>query len=173
VLVAEAARLLTCPLEPLLADHALHRADVTVASNPDHSPAGVYLVRCGVLDLVGPLGFVDLKEQWLPRAVDAGLSVQVHELAGSGALPLRTRRQFVDAAAPDGSRVVCAGGLIGPEASVVRSIVMPGAVVGPMAKVVRSLLCPDSRVRAGANIVDAVVRGSECLSDDALHVMTS
>ena len=173
VLVAEAARLLSCPLAPLLADHALHGADVTVASNADHSPAGVYLVRCGVLDLVGPSGFVDLKEQWLPRTIEAGLSVREHQLAGSGALPLRTRQQFVDAAAPNGSRVVCAGGLIGPEASVEGSIVMPGAVVGPMANVVRSLLCPDSQVRAGANIVDAVVRGSECLSDDALHAMTS
>ncbi|MHC5006985.1 MAG: LbetaH domain-containing protein, partial [Planctomycetota bacterium] len=173
VLVAEAARLLSCPLAPLLADHALHGADVTVASNADHSPAGVYLVRCGVLDLVGTSGFVDLKEQWLPRTIEAGLSVREHQLAGSGALPLRTRQQFVDAAAPNGSRVVCAGGLIGPEASVEGSIVMPGAVVGPMANVVRSLLCPDSQVRAGANIVDAVVRGSECLSDDALHAMTS
>jgi glycosyltransferase involved in cell wall biosynthesis len=173
VLVAEGARLLTCPLEPLLADHARHGADVTVAANPDHAPAGVYVVRCGVLDLVGPSGFVDLKEQWLPRVVDAGLNVRVHELAGSGAMPLRTRRQFVDAAAPGDSRVVCAGGLIGPEATVTGSIVMPGAVVGPMANVVRSLLCPGSRVGAGAHIVDAVVRGSECLSDDASQAASS
>jgi glycosyltransferase involved in cell wall biosynthesis len=173
VLVAESARLLTCPLVPMLAEHARLGADVTVASNPDRSPAGIYLVRCGVLDLVPAAGFVDLKEQWLPRAVDAGLSVRVHDLPGPGALPLRTRRQFLAAAAASGSRVVCRGGLIGPDASVLDSIVMPGAVVGPMAIVMRSLLCPGSRVRAGANIVDAVVSGSECISDDALCAMSS
>ncbi|MHC4765986.1 MAG: glycosyltransferase [Planctomycetota bacterium] len=166
VLVAESARLPACALGPMLADHARHAADVTVAANPDHSPAGVYLVRCGVLDLVPASGFCDLKEQWLPRAVDAGLSVRVHDLKAPGTLPLRTRRQFLDAALPDGSRVVCPGGLIGPGASVVGSIVMPGAVVGPGATVVRSLLCPDSKVRAGANIVDAVVYGGQCVSDD-------
>jgi glycosyltransferase involved in cell wall biosynthesis len=172
-LVVESARLLTCPLAPMLDRHTRQAADVTVAANPDGSPAGVYLVRCGVLDLVPAAGFVDLKEQWLPRAVADGLNVRVHELEGPGALPLRTRAQFLDAAAPSGSRVVCPGGFIGPDASVTGSIVMPGAVVGPMASVVRSLLCPGSQVRAGANIVDSVVRGSECLSDDALRAQSS
>jgi glycosyltransferase involved in cell wall biosynthesis len=173
VLVAESARLPACSLAPVLAEHARHAADVTVVANPDHSPAGVYLVRCGVLDLVPAAGFVDLKEQWLPRAVEAGFNVRVHVLEAPGAMPLRTRRQFLDAAAPNGSRVVCPGGLIGPGASVIDSIVMPGAVVGPMATVLRSLLCPGSEVHAGANVVDAIVRGSECLSDDSLCAMSS
>jgi hypothetical protein len=173
VLVAESARLLACSLRSMLNDHARHDADITVAANPDRSPAGVYLVRCGVLDLVPDRGFVDLKEQWLPRAVEAGLSVRAHEIEAPGALPLWTRRQFLDAAAPKGSRVVCPGGLIGPGASVVDSIVMPGAVVGPTAIVARSLLCPGSRVGAGADIADSVVYGSQCVSDDgALCAMT-
>ena len=132
-----------------------------MAANPDGSPAGVYLVRCGGLDLVPAAGFVDLKEQWLPRAVEAGLNVRVFQLRAPGARPLRTRQEFLTAVVPAGTRIVCPGGLIGPDASVTDSIVMPGAVVGPACTIVRSVLCPESRVRAGANIVDAVVHGSE------------
>ncbi|MHC4416228.1 MAG: glycosyltransferase [Planctomycetota bacterium] len=189
VLVAEAARYLGTPLWPMLAEHSEHDADITVASNAGRTPAGIYLIRCGALDLAPAVGFMDLKEQWLPRAVDAGLNVRVCQLPDPGARPLRTRRQFLAAARianrsgfatpvgtgpagallpagqPSGLRVVCAGGLIGPGATLVDSIVMPGANVGPDAVVVRSLLCPNARVQAGSDIVDAVVSEGRELSD--------
>ncbi|UCD76421.1 MAG: glycosyltransferase [Phycisphaerales bacterium] len=190
VLVMEAARYAAAPLAPMLREHFAHQADITVASCSDGSPAGIYLIRCGTLDLVPMVGFTDLKEQWLRRAIGAGLRAQVHRLHDCGTLPLRTRKQFLAAARtangvgrsmndvgmlvgglitagrPTGLRVICAGSVMGPGATIVDSIVMPGAVVGPKSIVVRSLLCPDSQIQAGADIADAVVYAGGCLSDD-------
>ena len=190
VLVMEAARYPGVSLAPLLREHARSRADITVGSCSDESPAGIYVIRCGTLDLVPSVGFTDLKEQWLRRAIGAGLRARVHRLAGCGTLPLRTRSQFLTAARfanhvsrsttdttalggglitagrSTGLRVICAGSIIGPGATIVDSIVMPGAIVGPKSIVVRSLLCPDSRIQAGADIADAVVYAGGCLSDD-------
>lgn len=190
VLIVEAARYLCVPLNRMIWEHFERGADVTIASCEDDSPAGVYLLRCGTLDLVPSVGFMDLKEQWLRRVLDAAQKVNVHELIGHGSLPLWTRRQFLTAAQaannvePDltdgsglagglltsgqrsGVQVVCPGAVIGPGCTIVDSVVMPGSVVGPKSIVVRSLICPDSRIQAGADIADAVVYAGECLSDD-------
>ena len=165
--MTEAARYPAVSLGHVVAAHARKRCDVTVMANPDGAPAGVYLIRCGTLELVPLRGFVDLKEQWLPRVKSAGHSVRVARLPEPGMLPLRTRRQFLAAARVanplTGSDrcVVCSGGLIGPGATVIDSIVMPGAVVGAGAVVVRSLLCPDTRTQPGVDIVDSIVRSGE------------
>jgi glycosyltransferase involved in cell wall biosynthesis len=188
VIIGEAARYVSTTMLPLLADHARHGADITVAANPDGTPAGMYAIRVGSLGLVPTVGFMDLKEQWLRRAVDAGLDVRVHEVGLPGTLPLRTRPQFlraaaiangVDAAEHEGTgalttdqsarrAVICAGSRIEPGATVENSIVMAGATVGPNAVVVRSLVAPDCRIESGADIVDAVVHAGTCLSDHAL-----
>ncbi len=170
VVVVEAARYLSASLQPMLLEHVERQADISVAANPDGSPAGIYVIRCGALDLVPAAGFMDLKEQWLCKAVDAALNVRVHWFPGPGALALRTCRQFLAAArvandalggpiarGSGGLRVICPGVLIGPGATVVDSIVMPGAIVGANAVVARSLLCPHARVEQEADVVEAVV----------------
>jgi glycosyltransferase involved in cell wall biosynthesis len=191
VVVAEAARYVSSSLLPMLVDHVRHRADVTVAANPDGTPAGMYVIRCGALGLIPAVGFMDLKEQWLRRAVDAALNVRVHDVDGPGTLPLRSRRQFLRAAAVanavaaaqrggadllpaeeiTGLRVICTGSLIGPGAVVEGSIVMPGAAIGSNAVVVRSLVAPNGRVEPGSDIVDAIVHAGTSLSDRALCAM--
>src|SRR5690606_24941979 len=80
VLIAEGARLPPAGLRELVADHAASGADVTVAANPDGSPAGLYLARCATMEIVPRRGFVDLKEQWLSRAVEQRMRVRVFAL---------------------------------------------------------------------------------------------
>jgi hypothetical protein len=175
ILVVEAARSAAVELEPLLAAHRVRGAEVTVACHSDGTPAGMYVIRCGALAEVAPAGYVDLKEQWLRDLSARGRHIAVHVLPAPGAPPLRTPRQFLDAArqsaggeaaTADGSwRIVCPGAIIGPRAIITESIVMPGARIGEGALVARSIVCPGTHVQAGADIADAVVGTSRGLSD--------
>ncbi|MFG0274630.1 MAG: hypothetical protein ACF8QF_06205 [Phycisphaerales bacterium] len=177
VLLGDAARWLSAAPSDLLEAHAARGASVTVGVNADGSPAGLYALRAGALACVPKKGFMDIKEQWLTRLRADGGEVWTHRFAGDGALPLRTREQFLEAArlasggeAPLAGRSVWdrAGGAgawraasrdasVGEGTSIVESVVMPGAEVGSGAAVVRSILCPGSRVEAG-EVVSAQVR---------------
>ncbi|TVQ30754.1 MAG: hypothetical protein EA376_11925 [Phycisphaeraceae bacterium] len=184
ILVADAARCLLGDLRPMLNDHLQRGADVTVASNQDGTPAGLYLVRCGALALAPKSGFMDFKEQFLSKAMREGMTILAHRLGERSSLPLRTRGQFLAAsarlagvAAPDAGGIVVRGDealeigegglrVVSPEAEVAEdavvaeSVVMPGALVGAGAVVARSIVCPGARVEAGAHVVDAVVSES-------------
>lgn len=180
VLIAEGARHLGCDLGAMAAEHIRTGADITVAANPDGSPAGVYIARRGTLDIVPARGFMDLKEQWLSRAVGRGMSVWVFALPAPGALPLRTRAQLLRAcfaprrgphASPwlsQGftrgvlvrgrvSNLIAPGAEIDPGALLAHTIAMPGARVEAGAVVARSILCPGARVGPGEEVIDAVV----------------
>ena len=169
VIVAEAARYVGCSLRPLIAEHVRLGADITVAANADGTPAGIYAIRVGSLDLVPAVGFMDLKEQWLRRAVDAGLDVRVHDVDRPGTLPLRTRRQFLRAAAVANASVdaaiICHGSRVAAGATVEGSVIMPGATVASGAIIVRSVVAPNCHIEAGTDIVDAVVHAGTHLSD--------
>jgi NDP-sugar pyrophosphorylase family protein len=179
VLVAEAARYVSCDLTQMMAEHAASGAEVTVASNPDSSPAGVFLIRCRTLQLVPSIGFMDLKEQWLGKAVEGGINVRVHRLKDAYSYELRTREDFLAAARVVGG-LVCTtshptkdveqggnsaglvhsldgGASLGLGAVVVDSVIMPGAQIGDGAVVARSIVCPSGVVAPRASVVDAVV----------------
>ena len=177
VLVGDAARWLSADPSDLLEAHAQRGASVTVGVNPDGSPAGLYALRADALACVPRKGFMDIKEQWLTRLRAGDGAVWTHRMAGAGALPLRTREQFLEAArlAAGGGATLAGRSLwdrgggagawraasrdasIGEGASIVESVVMPGVEVGSGAAVVRSILCPGSRVEAG-EVVSAQVR---------------
>ncbi len=180
VLVVEGGRLAGCSLAPMLTHHAAMGADITVGSNPDGSTSGLYVVRVGSLGLVPKNGFVDLKEQWLQRALATGLRVGVFRNPAPGALLLRTRQQFLEAARTingfqgplesvmervgkpeprgrDGRSVVSRSATVAPGAVVVDSVVMDEATVAAGAVVARSLVCPRAVVGADETIVDGVV----------------
>lgn len=98
ILVAEGARWLDGDISELLVAHATSGAAVTVATNPDDSPAGMYLLRRETLGLVADRGFIDLKEQWLEKVHQAGLPIFVHRLTSPGTRRLWTHDQFLEAA---------------------------------------------------------------------------
>jgi hypothetical protein len=182
VLVVEAARYIAGNLSPMVAEHIERNADITVGCNPDNSPAGVFLVRCKTLELVPPIGFMDLKEQWLGKVVEAGLNVRVHRLRGFASYELRTREDFLAAARAAGGllnatfpassgvhqignsaytdRSLPEGVEVGDGAVIVDSVIMPGARIGQEAVVARSIVCPAGVVAPGATVVDTVVPAS-------------
>lgn len=181
ILVAEAARYIAGTLSQLLADWNTHKPDVLVARSPDGTPAGITLMRVSALDLVPETGFMDVKEQWLPRCIEEGLDIRTSTTRNFMPFPLRTLEQFLMASAvasgkpcPITERQPVLGPLrpitktadksrIAEDAKVARdavvadAVIMPGAKVGPGAIVVRSLVCPGAVVSAGDVVVDTVV----------------
>lgn len=177
VLAGEAGRWLSGDPAGLVRAHASRGAEATVGVNPDGSPAGLYAISAEALGRVPGRGFMDIKEQWLQRLVEAKGRVWTHRMEGDGALPLRTREQFLEAArrasggadpregrglwdgvgSPASWRVIGPGTIVGDGATVLESVVMPGAEVGAGAVIVRSLLCPGARVEAG-EVVSATIR---------------
>jgi len=187
VIAADAARVLLGGLEEAVAAHARHRADITLLAQPDMSPAGVSILRRSVLELAPRSGFMDLKEQLLDRAIKGGFNVRVVRLEEEGSAPLRTRRQFLDAArriaglpigggsvrarrvVPDTGgelRVISEEAVVERGARVLESIVTPGAVVRSGALVARSIVAPGAIVEAGAEVVDAVVSRAGVMGDE-------
>lgn len=189
ILVAEAARICNADLRSLLDGHVAGGAAVTVVAHADRSPAGLYLFGRATLDLVPHKGFMDLKEQWLGKVLEAGVPVAVHTIPNGSCPPIRTRGEYIRAvvaASPHtradptdssleprtlvGARrtrsIVCRGAEVADEAVVVDSVVMPGAVVEPEALVIRSLVCPDTRVAAADTVIDSVL-GPRGLTKDA------
>lgn len=181
LLVCESGRWMACGVAPLMQAHRSGGALVTVGVNPDGAPAGVYMVRRKALEMAPAVGFMDMKEQWLARVRAGGGEVCGVVLPGQGAMPLRSRLDFVRAAMCAASwgddehlegirtirggganaggrfRVIGTGASVGPGAHVEDSVVMGGASIGAGAVVARSVVCPGARVEAGAEVVDAIV----------------
>ena len=189
VLVVEAGRVLACDIESMWHDHLANDADVTVGCNEDHSPAGVYITRCSALRHISPIGFVDIKEQWLACASEQGLRVRVHEFSSPGAIPLRTRADFLvaarylnnqlgsvadrstaslnpDAAGCDQLRVIGHGAAVGPDVRIDNAVIMPGAVIGHGAFIEQSVVCPGAVVEPKVRVVNAVVSTSGFYIDE-------
>lgn len=177
VIAAEAARCCTAELGQMLAFHYRSGAEVTVGRNPDESPAGVYIFPRSLLTVVPHAGFMDLKEQWISRLVGQGKLVMVYDLPGAGAIPLRTRQEFLRAVSycneaereePGlleprvlagrrcAASVVCEGAVVSPDAIIVESVVLDGARVGRGALVARSIIGPGAVVHDGEQVIDAV-----------------
>lgn len=179
IIAAEAARCCTIDLSRMLATHRRSGADVTVGRNHDQSPSGIYMIRRELLDTVPHAGFMDLKEQWLARLISRDHHVHVHELREEGAIPLRTRVEFLRAMRacngwPAAERVsgleprtmrgtrrvgsvVCGDAEVAEDAVLVDSLVMPGARIGAGALVARCVVGPGASVAAGSEILDAVI----------------
>lgn len=183
VLILEASRYPDFDLAELIQAHDGNGADITVACNPDSSPAGLYMVTERAIDLVPTEGFVDIKEQWISQSLGAGLDIRIHRLRIGWSYPLRSRieclqmlrqrwgsnrllmasemsfdiaqRPSVDVSVV--SRAAC----VDAEALVIDSVLMPHCRIGKGSVVVRSLICPGAEVPAGQEVVDRVVaRGS-------------
>jgi NDP-sugar pyrophosphorylase family protein len=73
-------------------DHRASGAAITVgaracADDPQQlEPAGVYLINPETLPLIQPVGYQDLKEQFLAKVIASGMPVQCHELHGAATL---------------------------------------------------------------------------------------
>ncbi len=172
-LILEAARWSNADIATIVSDHHARNNDITVGVNPDQSPAGIYVVGTAPFELVPDRGYMDLKEQWLSRAVEAGRTVRVSPVDAPGAHQIRTRDQLLNAACGPAPALfgtsVAQGGAdvpvhhtasIAPDAIVARSMIMQHATVGAGAVVVRSVLGPGATVAPNEQVIDEIRAGA-------------
>lgn len=176
ILVANAAQVLLDPLPAIAAALDRRHADVSLIAHRDGTPSGLMLLRCGVLRMISPVGFIDMKEQALPeiatrfdvRAVQTrrptGLSVRnrVDYLAALRVLHRRGQRRG-DPGALDEDYVksfalVEAGASMDDTAYVHDSVVLRGARLDRGCAVVRSVVCPAAVVPPDAQVMDTLVK---------------
>lgn len=177
MLVANANQVLLEPLATLASELLSLDGDVRLVAHDDGTPSGVSLVRCGALAGLGAVGFMDFKEQVLPRLAASGQTVRVlHRPVASG-MPVRTAAGYVSALRrlhrglqglsmqedPMADQwegvfsVVEPGARVDVSATVLDSVVLEGASVQRGAVVVRSVVGPGGVVRSGEIVVDGVV----------------
>jgi hypothetical protein len=177
LLVANAAQILTEPMDAIVPDLIAGNADVSLVAHDDGTPSGLTVVRCGALASVRQGGFVDFKEQVLPRLAGAGHSIRVVRRSRASGLPVRTLDGYLaglraytrllegrpvahDPFEEDWSptfALIEDGAQVARGATIHDSVILKGAAVGAGAVVVRSVICPGARVAPGATIADQIV----------------
>jgi hypothetical protein len=177
ILVAQAAQLLVTPLSRLF-DQLWHTGgDVTVVAQADGFPSGTMLVRRAVTELIANVGFVDLKEQALPR-IAGQFKVEVTCLDEPAAFPIRTLADYIHALRIEALRrrngenarhdpyeeswrtsftIIEQEARVSPRARVHDSVILAGAEVGPEAVIVNSVIGPGAQVPARRQVLDEVV----------------
>lgn len=175
LLVATGAQLLTEPLEDVARELAAASPDVAIVAHDDGTPSGLMWVRCGCLNAIPAIGFVDMKEQALPQ-IARRHQVKVVKCRPPG-LPIRTPAEYLaavrtlhvrqrddgrlgDPYADEGRpafALVEDGAEVHPTARVHDSVVLRGGTVGRHATVVRSLVGPDGIVRGSGRVFDEFV----------------
>jgi hypothetical protein len=177
VLVANGGQILLEPLHSLTQELSAAGGDVSLLAHSDGTPVGLMLVRCGVLRQVRANGFMDFKEQVLPRLAERGDDIQVVRRARATGVALRTLDGYLaavraaermsqgNAVADDPFEedwrptfsIVEDGAQVDASATIHDSVVLAGGTVGRDAVVVRSVVCPDGVVKAGATVADMIV----------------
>jgi hypothetical protein len=177
LLVASAGQILVEPLVNLAAELLTDCVDVALLGHDDGTPGGLFAVRCGVLSEVRDIGFLDFKEQVLPRLVALGQSVRVVRRAVATGYPVRTLDSYLaglrayhrlkggqsvsaDAFAEDWRptfSVVESEARVDAQATIHDSVVLDGGVVERGAVVVRSIVCPGGVVRADQTVAGQIV----------------
>jgi hypothetical protein len=177
VVVINGAQVFRQPLDELIGAMLRKESDVAMVGSSDGTPVGLWLVRCGVLKTVRPVGYVDLKEQALPEWLERwGVSVVEHRRAYSmrtrniteylGAVRLHATRGLDFASVDEDPyreewersfAVIEPGADVADSATIHDSVVLAGASVGKDAVVVRSVVCPGAVVGAGTRCVGQVV----------------
>ncbi|MCC7147535.1 MAG: hypothetical protein IT443_13930 [Phycisphaeraceae bacterium] len=176
VLVVEATQLPIEPLPDSCANMLKIPADVVLLSHRQGIPAGLMLIRCGTLQMVPTVGFLDLKEQILPRLASEFVVRAIH-LDQPVALPLRTLPDYIHAlrlmagSTPTGNlddnpfeeswrtafSIVEPDAMVASSARIHDSVVLAGGTVNPHAVLVNSVVGPGGVVPAGQTIINEVV----------------
>lgn len=140
---------------------------------------GACLLPRTLLVEVADVGFVDLKEQLLPRVRDLGFVIRAEQVA-SRANAVRSRQGWLASAAAwaefaaarhleasslehGGARRV-GNSVVRPSANcdgaaLVSSVILDDAVIGRKAVVARSIIGPGVRIKPGSVVVDTVLPG--------------
>ena len=195
VLVANAGQVLTRPLSELARNLAETRADVAIAACAAGSPSGLSLVRCGALEAIPEIGFVDLKEQGLTRITeDHEVRVVEHQRPHSVAIrdwsdymnALRAYHRGLDVAGADSDdssleesgaestfeedgfatfTLIEDGAEVDERAHLHDAVVLRGASVSADATVIRSVVTDRSSVGQGKLILDRIISEGAGVAD--------
>ncbi len=159
---------------------------ITVGVHEDGTFAGVVVADLEAIALVPRIGFIDLKEQWLPAAARNGFRV-VQSVVSSPSYPVRFLSGYLGAMEQlgrfdpvdpvhvtvvgasgssllgrrFGGALIAKGSRVDPGAVVSHSVVADEAVVEAEAIVVRSVIAPGAIVRRGEVVVDRVVPATD------------
>jgi hypothetical protein len=136
---------------------------------------GIMAIKPHVLELVPEVGYFDLKEQTVDKAVQCGLSVTAAVIMPR-AIQVRSLRGWLDAIrylnlpesssgepvsySAHGTNCIDPGARIG-KAVILDSIVMENATVENGAIIARSVLCPGAHVASGTHVIDSIIGRSK------------
>jgi NDP-sugar pyrophosphorylase family protein len=172
VLVVNGRQILTEGLDTIMDQMVTAGGDLVTASVSDGTPTLLLLARAGVFRSVSPVGYVDLKEQALPR-IASNCDVRVVNWDRPIGLNLRTRGDYVSSLRAlhrgrtddDPYRedwrpcfgIVEAGAEVAEGVRLHDSVVLSGGTVGEAATLIRSVVGRGGRVEAGQTLTDVVV----------------
>lgn len=169
LLVANGAQILRSSLTETLSALSAVGGDVAVVGHQDGTPSGFMLVRCGCLEELPEVGFVDMKEQGL-ATIAKRHNVRVVDLEVPSGLPTRTLGDYIQALRAHHTfdtspiaewktlfSIIESGSDVHLHARVHDSVVLCGAKLEAGAVVVGSVVCPGAVVRRGEVCIDQVV----------------
>jgi hypothetical protein len=170
LLVVELNSLPPLSLAPLREVAARPRVAMVVGSSSDERPSGAFMLQSSLLNDVPRLGYVDLKEQFLPQLVAKGYRVE-RAMLSETSVRLTDRRNYLrgiriwqsersgteTSELVAGNSILCNGIVVPPGAFVLDSAILPGAKIGHGAVIARSVIGPLMQVPDGAILVDAVL----------------
>ena len=181
LLVCSAGQILMDPLSVqvrALSQKIARGADMAIIGHEDGTPGGAMLLRCKTLRGISSIGYVDMKEQALPKIAEK-FTVRVVRTRMATALPTRSQSAYLDAvgryhahAAGRGRgtepgpmdeqfdrnfSIVEPGAKVDSSAYLHDSVVLQGATVEAGATLVRCIVCEGGHVKAGRRLVDELI----------------
>ena len=185
-LVIEHTRLLgeAGELRSVYESHLSGDQSITIATNPDGSFAGILIADPDAIQIIPTIGFMDIKEQWIPAVQANGFSVRRVPL-GCRCEAIRSLDTYLGVLdrldafseqpfshvlgriergitqAEYGGSLIMPTAQIGSGVSAARSVICDCAEIGDGAIVVRSVVGPHARVPKEGVVVDSVVRATD------------
>lgn len=177
ILAVFGPQLLRERLDRLVGELSAASGDVVMFRDRQGVPSGLMLIRVGALRTIKQVGFVDFKEQALPRIAESHV-VRVVDRPEPVSWPIRTLGDYIEALRRHHLRddpQVSAGGAfterwsssfvlieygaeVASDAHLHDAVVLSDGRVGKGALVARSVVCAGAVVEPGRTVVEQVVR---------------
>ncbi|MHC4996312.1 MAG: LbetaH domain-containing protein [Planctomycetota bacterium] len=176
LLMVHGLQILVEPISHLACELGASGGKIAILSHRDGVPSGMMLLPCAALRNIPGEGFVDLKEQAMPKIAQAHPITVVHRMKATG-YPVRTLTDYLNALRlyhfalagkptvldpfaenlEPNFAVIEEGAEVDDSAILHDSVVLKGGRVGRGAIVVRSVVCPGGIVRRNQRAVDRIV----------------
>lgn len=167
ILVVEATSNPAVDIATLITTHLERGSAITFGMDADAKYAGCLVMERGILDLVPPLGFFDLKEQLVSSARESGAdlaaaevvrnSIRIHSLQEwrRGVREWSSLHSQARGDEDAGNSLIDRRSRI-DGATIIDAIIMEDAIVGEGAIIARSAIGPNAVVPPGIRVIDSV-----------------